>query len=259
MPKNVNNAFLRDMDEIVYKNFGADGVLTGQGFKNIQSGLRRKIRNFGNDPSEITRGYGRAYSEVLDGLTDTLKKNNPDLAVQLNDLDFSFKMLNLTGKAVERSLKKEGTFTPSALMGAVKQSDQSLRKGDARKGEALFQDLANEGMALNMTLPDSGTATRSLLTTGVGLNTAGAGLGADPVITGALTGGLLAGYSKAGVPAVRGAYEMGVPAIRNVISGATANTDLIGNAEASDNNMLSIGVDNPKFVTMPDGRVVQRY
>jgi hypothetical protein len=259
MPKNVNNAFLRDMDEIVYKNFGADGVLTGQGFKNIQSGLRRKIRNFANDPSEITRGYGRAYSEVLDGLTDTLKKNNPDLAVQLNDLDFSFKMLNLTGKAVERSLNKQGTFTPSALMQAVRQSDQSLRKGDARKGEALFQDLANEGMALNMTLPDSGTATRSLLTTGVGLNTAGAGLGADPVVTGALTGGLLAGYSRAGVPAVRGAYEMGVPAIRNVLSGATANTDLIGNAEASDNNMINIGVDNPKFVTMPDGRVVQRY
>ena len=259
MPKNVNNAFLRDMDEIVYKNFGADGVLTGQGFKNIQSGLRRKIRNFANDPSEITRGYGRAYSEVLDGLTDTLKKNNPDLAVQLNDLDFSFKMLNLTGKAVERSLNKQGTFTPSALMQAVRQSDQSLRKGDARKGEALFQDLANEGMALNMTLPDSGTATRSLLTTGVGLNTAGAGLGADPVVTGLLTGGLISGYSRAGVPIVRGAYEMGVPAIRNVLSGATANTDLIGNAQASDNNMLNIGVDNPKFVTMPDGTVVQRY
>ena len=259
MPKNVNNAFLRDMDEIVYKNFGADGVLTGQGFKNIQSGLRRKIRNFANDPSEITRGYGRAYSEVLDGLTDTLKKNNPDLAVQLNDLDFSFKMLNLAGKAVERSLNKEGTFTPSALMGAVRQSDQSLRKGDVRKGQALFQDLANEGMALNMTLPDSGTATRSLLTTGVGLNTAGAGLGADPVVTGLLTGGLIGGYSRLGVPAVRGAYEMGVPAIRNVLSGATANTDLIGNAEASDNNMINIGVDNPKFVTMPDGRVVQRY
>ncbi len=259
MPKNVNNAFLRDMDEIVYKNFGADGVLTGQGFKNIQSGLRRKIRNFANDPSEITRGYGRAYSEVLDGLTDTLKKNNPDLAVQLNDLDFSFKMLNLTGKAVERSLNKQGTFTPSALMQAVRQSDQSLRKGDARKGEALFQDLANEGMALNMTLPDSGTATRSLLTTGVGLNTAGAGFGADPVVTGLLTGGLIGGYSRLGVPAVRGAYEMGVPAIRNVLSGATANTDLIGNAQASDNNMLNIGVDNPKFVTMPDGTVVQRY
>ena len=259
MPKNVNNAFLRDMDEIVYKNFGADGVLTGQGFKNIQSGLRRKIRNFANDPSEITRGYGRAYSEVLDGLTDTLKKNNPDLAVQLNDLDFSFKMLNLAGKAVERSLNKEGTFTPSALMGAVRQSDQSLRKGDVRKGQALFQDLANEGMALNMTLPDSGTATRSLLTTGVGLNTAGAGLGADPVVTGLLTGGLIGGYSRLGVPAVRGAYEMGVPAIRNVLSGATANTDLIGNAEASDNNMINIGVDNPKFVTMPDGRVLQRY
>ena len=259
MPKNVNNAFLRDMDEIVYKNFGADGVLTGQGFKNIQSGLRRKIRNFANDPSEITRGYGRAYSEVLDGLTDTLKKNNPDLAVQLNDLDFSFKMLNLAGKAVERSLNKEGTFTPSALMGAVRQSDQSLRKGDVRKGQALFQDLANEGMALNMTLPDSGTATRSLLTNGLGLNTEGAGLGADPVVTGLLTGGLIGGYSRLGVPAVRGAYEMGVPAIRNVLSGATANTDLIGNAEASDNNMINIGVDNPKFVTMPDGRVVQRY
>ena len=260
LPKSVGNTFLKDMDEIVYANFGADGVLTGQGFKNIQSGLRGIIRDFSSDPNKLTRDYGKSYSLVLDALNKTLIKNNPKYAKELQDLDFSFKTLNFTiGKAVEKGGNKTGTFTPSNLMSAIRSADPSLRKSDFRKGEAVLQDLANEGQALNMTLPDSGTATRSLFTTGLGLNTAGAVGGVDPVITGALTGGLLTGYSRAGVPAVRGAYEMGVPAIRNVLSGATANTDLIGNAEASDNNMLSIGVDNPKFVTMPDGRVVQRY
>ena len=260
LPKSVGNTFLKDMDEIVYANFGADGVLTGQGFKNIQSGLRGIIRDFSSDPNKLTRDYGKSYSLVLDALNKTLIKNNPKYAKELQDLDFSFKTLNFTiGKAVEKGGNKTGTFTPSNLMSAIRSADPSLRKSDFRKGEAVLQDLANEGQALNMTLPDSGTATRSLFTTGLGFNTAGAVGGVDPVITGALTGGLLTGYSRAGVPAVRGAYEMGVPAIRNVLSGATANTDLIGNAEASDNNMLSIGVDNPKFVTMPDGRVVQRY
>ena len=260
LPKSVGNTFLKDMDEIVYANFGADGVLTGQGFKNIQSGLRGIIRDFSSDPNKLTRDYGKSYSLVLDALNKTLIKNNPKYAKELQDLDFSFKTLNFTiGKAVEKGGNKTGTFTPSNLMSAIRSADPSLRKSDFRKGEAVLQDLANEGQALNMTLPDSGTATRSLFTTGLGLNTAGAVGGVDPVITGALTGGLLTGYSRAGVPAVRGAYEMGVPAIRNVLSGATANTDLIGNAQASDNNMINIGVDNPKFVTMPDGRVVQRY
>ena len=260
LPKSVGNTFLKDMDEIVYANFGADGVLTGQGFKNIQSGLRGIIRDFSSDPNKLTRDYGKSYSLVLDALNKTLIKNNPKYAKELQDLDFSFKTLNFTiGKAVEKGGNKTGTFTPSNLMSSIRSADPSLRKSDFRKGEAVLQDLANEGQALNMTLPDSGTATRSLFTTGLGLNTAGAVGGVDPVITGALTGGLLAGYSRAGVPAVRGAYEMGVPAIRNVLSGATANTDLIGNAQASDNNMINIGVDNPKFVTMPDGRVIQRY
>jgi len=248
LPKQISKTFLKDMDDIVYANFNADGVLSGQGFKNIQSGLRSIIRDYSKDPNKITRDYGKSYSLVLDALNKTLIKNNPKYAKELQDLDFSFKTLNFTlGKAVEKGANKEGTFTPSNLMSAIRSADDSLRKSDFRKGDAVLQDLANEGQALNMTLPDSGTATRSLLTTGVGLNTAGAGVGADPLVTGVLTGGLLSGYSKLGVPAVRGAYELGVPAIRNVLSGATANTDLIGNAEASDNNMLSIGVDSPKF------------
>ena len=55
MPKTVNNSFLRDMDEIVYANFGADGVLTGKGFKKIQSGLRRKIKGIARSASEVER------------------------------------------------------------------------------------------------------------------------------------------------------------------------------------------------------------
>ena len=223
MPKNLNNSYLRDMDEIVYANFNKDGVLTGQGFKKIQSGLRRKMRNLSKSTSEIERGYARSYGDVLEGLSDTLKKENPDLAPKLNDLDFSFKMLNLVGGAVERGTKREGTFTSSNLLDAVKAGDASLRRKDLRKGEALFQDLGNLGTTLNVTLPDSGTATRlglnSLVTTG-GLGGGAIYAGADPLATGLLTGGLLGGYSRVGVPTVRDfIYGMGLPSARNVTSG----------------------------------------
>ena len=260
LPKDISNKFLKDMDDILYASFTDKGTLTGQSFKKVQSEFRRIIRDYSSDPSKITRDYGKSYSAVLDALNKTLLKRNPKYAQELKDLDFSFKTLNFTlGKAVEKGLNREGTFTPSNLMSAIKTADDSFRKKDVRKGEAVLQDLAKDAQALNLTLPDSGTATRQLLTTGFGLNTAGAGLGVDPTITGVLTGGLLTGYSKVGVPAVRSAYELGVPAIRNVLSGASANTNLIGNAEASDNNLLNITVDNPKFMTMPDGSVIQRY
>lgn len=234
MPKKLNNTYLRDMDEIVYANFGGDGVLSGQGFKKIQSGLRRKIRNLSKSTSEIERGYSRAYADVLEGLSDTLKKNNPELAPRLNDLDFSFKMLNLVGNAIEKGTKKEGTFTSSNLLDAVKAGDPSLRRQDLRKGEALFQDIGNLGTALNVTLPDSGTATRlglnSLVTTG-GFGGGAIYAGADPLATGLLTGGLLSGYSRLGVPIVReGIYGAGVPSARNITSG------LLGNEFAPDIN-----------------------
>ena len=223
MPSKINNSYLRDMDEIVYANFGADGVLTGQGFKKIQSGLRRKMKSLSKSTSEIERGYARSYADVLDGLSDTLKKNNPDFAKKLNDLDFSFKMLNLVGNAVEKGTKKEGTFTSSNLLDAVKAGDASLRRKDLRKGEALFQDIGNLGTTLNVTLPDSGTATRlglnSLFTTG-GFGGGAIYAGADPLTTGLLTGGLLSGYSRVGVPTVRDyIYGMGLPSARNVTSG----------------------------------------
>ena len=219
MPKSVNNQFLQDMDNIVYNNFSPDGSLSGEGFKKIQSGLRQQIKGYLGSGDQVTRNYANSYNAVLDALTDTLVKNNPKYAPQLNDLDFSFKMLNIVGKAIEKGGTKQGTFTPNQLMQASRMADVGKNKKSFRKGEALMQDLANEGQALNLTLPDSGTATRQILTGGL-LNLGGAGAGIDPLMTGLTTGGLISGYSRFGVPTVRDyIYGMGVPSARNVTSG----------------------------------------
>jgi len=218
MPKSVNNKFLQDMDEIVYKNFSPDGSLSGSGFKNIQSGLRAIVRGYSNSTDQVTRNYANSYNKVLEALNDTLVKNNPKYADELTALDFSFKMLNTVGKAVEKGSNRQGTFTPANLMSAVRSSDDSLRKSDVRKGEALLQDMALKGQNLNLTLPDSGTASRQLITGGL-LNLGGAGAGIDPFITGGLTGSIIGGYSKVGVPSVRTLYDRGLPAMRNVLTG----------------------------------------
>lgn len=218
MPKSVNNQFLQDMDNIVYANFSPDGSLSGDGFKKIQSGLREEIRGFMSSDNQTTRKYANSYNKVLEALTDTLVKNNPKYAPQLNDLDFSFKMLNIVGKAVEKGGNRQGTFTPNQLMQASRMSDVGKNKKSFRKGEALMQDMANDGQSLNLTLPDSGTASRQLITGGL-LNAGGAGVGVDPFTTGMVTGGLIGGYSKLGVPSVRTLYDKGVPAMRNVLTG----------------------------------------
>ena len=219
MPKSVNNQFLQDMDNIVYANFSPDGSLSGDGFKKIESGLRQQINSYLGSSDQVTRNYANSYDAVLDALSDTLIKNNPKYAPQLKDLDFSFKMLNIVGRAVEKGGSKQGTFTPNQLMQASRMADVGRNKKSFRKGEALMQDLANEGQALNLTLPDSGTATRQLLTGGL-LNLGGAGAGIDPLMTGLTTGGLISGYSRFGVPTVRDyIYGMGVPSARNVTSG----------------------------------------
>ena len=230
MPKSVNNQFLQDMDNIVYANFSPDGSLSGEGFKKIQSGLRQQIKGYLGSGDQVTRNYANSYNAVLDALTDTLVKNNPKYAPQLNDLDFSFKMLNIVGKAVEKGGTKQGTFTPNQLMQASRMADVGKNKKSFRKGEALMQDMANEGQNLNLTLPDSGTATRQLVTGGL-LNLGGAGAGIDPLTTGLVTGGLISGYSRLGVPIVReGIYGAGVPSARNITSG------LLGNEFAPDIN-----------------------
>ena len=230
MPKSVNNQFLQDMDNIVYNNFSPDGSLSGEGFKKIQSGLREQIRGYISSGDQVTRNYADSYDKVLEALTDTLVKNNPKYAPQLNDLDFSFKMLNIVGKAVEKGGTKQGTFTPNQLMQASRMADVGKNKKSFRKGEALMQDMANEGQNLNLTLPDSGTATRQLVTGGL-LNLGGAGAGIDPLTTGLVTGGLISGYSRLGVPIVReGIYGAGVPSARNITSG------LLGNEFAPDIN-----------------------
>jgi len=200
LPKDAQNKFLKDMDNKFYTNFDKDGVLTGKGFKNAQIELRSLAKEYLTSGSAVERSIGGSYKKVLDALNGTLKSINPKYSKQLEDIDFSFKMLIPLEKATVSASATDGVFSPSQLMNAVKSSDKSLRKGNVASGDALLQDIAGLGQQLKMTLPNSGTATRADIMRSMG------GLGGDalavggtymnPLVGGALATGTMLGYSR---------------------------------------------------------------
>jgi len=200
LPKDVQNRFLNDMDNHLYANFNKEGILTGEGFKKVQSNLRGLAKGYLTSSDQTVRNIGGSYKKILDTLNGTLVKMNPKHAQQLSDIDFSFKMLIPLEKATVSASANSGVFSPSQLMNAVKSSDKSLRKGNVASGDALLQDIAGLGQQLKINLPNSGTATRADIMRSMG------GLGGDalavggaymnPLVAGTLGGGTMLGYSR---------------------------------------------------------------
>ena len=199
LPKSAQNKFLKDMDDKFYTNFDKDGVLTGKGFKNAQIELRSLAKEYLTSGSAVERSIGGSYKKVLDALNGTLKSINPKYSKQLEDIDFSFKMLIPLQKATVSASATDGVFSPSQLMNAVKSSDKSLRKGNVASGDALLQDIAGLGQQLKINLPNSGTATRGeVLSSLRGLGGDALAVGGaymNPLVGGALATGTLLNYS----------------------------------------------------------------
>lgn len=238
LPKDVQNRFLNDMDNHLYANFNKEGILTGEGFKKVQSNLRGLAKGYLTSSDQTVRNIGGSYKKILDTLNGTLVKMNPKHAQQLSDIDFSFKMLIPLEKATVSASANSGVFSPSQLMNAVKSSDKSLRKTNVASGDALLQDIAGLGQNIKINLPNSGTATRAdIMKTMGGLGgdaVAGYGAMSNPLLAGGLATGTILGYSRGGTPIFRRAVTDVLAPAMDKTSGVVGG--LLGNEVAEQTN-----------------------
>lgn len=172
LPPSMKERFETLMDDRVFARLkdGADAE-TLRNIHNSLGSLARKYRSSG-DPDQ--RALGQAFAEAkgeVRGLVS--RQSSGDFKQTLDALDSKYSALLTVEKASGYAGSKDGVFSAEAL------------KRAAKKGTSDMRDFAdNSSDVLGKTVPDSGTAGRSLL----------------PLATYAASGGAAAGNEQLGGP-----------------------------------------------------------
>jgi len=149
----------------------ANGRITGESFKELESILGREVRDFSTGlASPHDRRYANAVREVQAQLRDMLARGNPAHAERLTGINDAYRQLAVLEDAANRApAGARGRFTPEQLNTAARNADPSVRRRAAARGDALFMDLSQDaGEIMARTVNDSGTATRGVITAGLG-------------------------------------------------------------------------------------------
>ena len=228
--------FKRFIDDKVIKKLGADGEMTGETFKKVESELTKKIRNY-NKPNS-----SGADTEFMDALIQTRRLlreglerspyNTPEQAQFLQKINKAWARSQIvedaagSPAATVRTTPKffgteediSGVFTANDLNRAVRRA--SGRRRFAR-GKAEMQDLSDPAtQRLSSTIGESGTTPRALAA--IGLLGGGAQM-IDPIAAG-LTGLAGLGYTRPGQKAINWALSRPqfAPKVARGVQGLTA-------------------------------------
>ena len=190
----------RIMDEVT-QHASANGGMAGETFKIATGHLNNKAKSFSSSIDPYQRELGDALNSTLDSMRKTLIRSNPQQAERLKAIDTgyaNYARLRQASSSVNAGAK-EGVFSPAQLASAVKAQDKSVGKGASATGDALMQDLAEQGTnILGSKVSDSGTAGRLYL----GGGTAAAALGTGTAIPTAI------GLGAASLPYAPGIRQM---------------------------------------------------
>ncbi len=179
------------------------GSMSGEAFKEVYSKLGREIADYGRSLNPNDRKLADGFRELQSQMRRGLERANPADAPKLKNIDRGYSNLVRIENAASRTGTKGGVFTPAQLQGAVRATDNSVRKRSVARGSALMQDLSAAGKeVLPSSVADSGTATRGLLAYLAG---GGAAHFIDPVAGAGLLGSLAA-YTKPGQKMVTGLF-----------------------------------------------------
>jgi hypothetical protein len=142
----------------------ANGVITSQGFKDLESELGKIASNLGGSKNIFDNRVGPAVKQVQQELRDMLQRQAGPLAKELQKTNQAYSQFKRIQRAASSVGAVDGNFTPSQLQSAVKALDRSKDKGAFARGSAQMQDLSDAGRSvLGDSLPNSGTADRLLL------------------------------------------------------------------------------------------------
>ena len=239
-----------------------DGKLIGEDFKQAQSALRTIGFKAITDGDYFINNLGKAVNDVVLDITSELSRVKPNVGKQLRNADTAYSKMLPIRTATIKAEETEGVFSPAQLQSAIRSNakDQPRRLAS---GQIDLQETARIGRdVLGAKLPDSGTATRGIVSNMIlGL---GGGTPFAMPIEGAIAGGLLSAlYTPLGQQAMKAV----VPRTGNVmrspaVAGLLANEmPMVSEAQAEpmDRDALMQGLlqDNtntiPRFVVRPEG------
>lgn len=203
MPKKVAREFKQKINSIVKDALPSDKFTSGRRLQAVMQELKAykqslvKSEQFGSRFDGETIPY---VQRIINEYDDMLNRTNSPEAVAAKDaINKSYRQF----KAVQNaSTGKDEAFTPARLMQGIRQADKSKGKARFKEGTGAMQDLAQAGVdVLPRVLPDSGTATRQMLTQqGPGFALGGIGMGTgmiDPLTAGTFILGATAPYTTA--------------------------------------------------------------
>ena len=176
--------YKRIMGEVMH-HASPNGQMTGETFKIASGHLGVKAKSFASSQDPYARELGDALNGTLDSMRQTLIRANPMYADRLKAIDTGYANYVRLRQAANSTNAgaREGIFTPAQLAGAVRAQDKSVGKGASATGNALMQDLAEQGTnILGSKVPDSGTAGRLAL----GGGAMGAAYGAGALVPAAI-------------------------------------------------------------------------
>jgi len=231
-PKGQRKAFEFEVEEILRAVQANDGVLPGPEFKRVDSSLRQVYKKMlRSDDSKKVR-LGEKLRELHDSLLALGKRQHPERAGELANLDRAYAKLSVVENAAgyDGAASNDGVFTPSMLWRAAKkQTGRKALAGGRGYGQRETEAARD---ILGQKVPDSGTAGR-LLPWAIG---AGATY-ADPTVALGLGAGAAAYTSPAqrairamlmnrpqGAQATRGALEQVAPYLGRAGTAAGINS-----------------------------------
>lgn len=230
------------LDDTIGARFS--GTVTGDAWKQVDSELSAAIRSAdnGSSMSPAMRQLRTALQDVRTAFRSTLERTNPTAYAGVRQADEATANLVRIREASQKTgtARRDGVFTPAELSGAVRAGDSSADNRQFARGDALMQDLTEPGMqVLPPTVPDSGTAIRSVYSMMMPTAAAAAGggaLGQNPLLTALIPLGLSAAgaavYSKTLQGLLNVVYRAGSPgkaegAIRQLATLARTNPALL--------------------------------
>ncbi len=145
-----------------------NGVVSGDGYKEIESVIKKNASDYMNSGDPDQRHLGQALQQVQMEMRGALSRSNPQYAPELSNIDAAYAdALRVQGAAGLQGAK-EGVFSPANLSSSVRSLDPSLRHGSFARGEARMQDLSDAAKSvIGSNVPDSGTAGRGMAGAGL--------------------------------------------------------------------------------------------
>lgn len=168
LPQQQRDQLDRILQTQVFDKFTPQGMASGETLKEVEHQLGTLAHGYMRSQDFDHQSLGRALRESQRVLRSMIERNNPQVGGELQNANAAWADFLRVEKAATKAGGNEGVFSPSNFLQATKELDPTRRKSQFAQGRARLQEEAEAGhRVLGATVPDSGTAYRSLL--GLGL------------------------------------------------------------------------------------------